>query len=91
MNVQHHDRITVAKDDEEIEVFNWVNISQPAIVRGIGDIEKFHPDIGAGDSSMKPDAVTTWVAEELWHEFGIEMENYDIEVIDVESDEIQIL
>lgn len=90
--LQRKDRLTVARDGEEIEVFNWVNVSQPAIVRGSNPVvEKFDPDIGAGDSPMKPKAVTTWVAEELWHEFSIEVEDHDIEVIDPTAEEVDVL
>jgi len=92
MNLQHQDRITVEKDGEEIDVFNWVNIKQPAVIRGGNPtVEKFDAEIGAGDASFTPEAVTTWVAEELWHEFGIEVEKRGIEVIDVESDDVHIL
>ena len=92
MKPQLQERLTVEKDGGEIEVFNWVNIQQPAVVRGHNPVvETFDAEIGAGDSPMKPDAVTEWVAEELWHELGIEVEDHDIEVIDVESEEVEVL
>jgi hypothetical protein len=86
------DRFNVIKDGEEVVVYNWVNVEQPAIVRGDNPaVEKFTPDIGAGDSSTPPEYVTQEVAEELWHEFGIEVEDHDIGVVDVESDDVQLL
>jgi hypothetical protein len=86
------DRFEVLRDGEELEVYNWVNIKQPAIVRGDNPaVEKFEAEIGAGDSSMHPDHVTEEVAEELWHEFGIEVEKHDIEAVDVESDDVELL
>jgi hypothetical protein len=92
MRLQHRDRITVQRDGEEIEVFNWVNVQVPAVVRGGNPVvEKFDPDIGAGDSPIKPDAVTHWVAEELDVEFGIHPEDHGIEVVDVESDEVSVV
>ena len=94
-NLQRKERLTVARNDEEIEVFNWVNILQPAVVRGHNPVvEKFDAEVGAGDSSMTPDAVTHWVAEELWHEFYIDekdLEQRDIDVIDVTSEEVDVL
>jgi len=90
MSLKHRDTITVHRDGERIEVYNWVNLKQPALVRGASTIEKFEAEIGAGDSSMDPDYVTEWVAEDLWHEFGIDVENYGIEAIDVESDEVTV-
>lgn len=91
VNLQHQDRIRVERDGEEIEVFNWVNISQPSVVRGIGSIETFDARIGAGDSGIEPEAVTEWVAEELWNEFGIEVEKHGIEVIDPTDDGVTVL
>ena len=95
MKTQLRDRITVVKDGEEIEVYNWVNIKQPAIVRGNNPVvETFDCDIGAGDSTMKPDAITEWVAEELWHEFSIsesDLREKGIGVIDVESEEVDLV
>lgn len=81
----------MAKDGEEVEVFNWVNIKQPAIIRGHNPaVETFDAEIGAGDSPRTPDAVTTWVAEELEMEYGINPEDHDIEVIDPESEEVEV-
>lgn len=92
MTLQHRDRIAVEKDGEEIEVFNWVNIKQPAVVRGGNPtVEMFEAEIGAGDSPRTPNAVTEWVAEELDWEFGIDVEDYGIQVIDVEADDVHIL
>ena len=95
MNPNLQERLTVVKDGEEIEVFNWVNIKQPAVVRGHNPVvEKFDAEIGAGDSPMTPDAVTHWVAEELWHEFGIsdnDLREKGIDVIDVESEEVDVV
>lgn len=92
MSLRQHDRITVLKNGEEIDVFNWVNISRSALVRGSNPtVETFAPAIGAGDSPRPPEAVTTWVAEELRHEFDIDPETHDIDVIDPDSDDITIL
>lgn len=89
--LQRKERLTVLREGEEIEVFNWVNIQQPAVVRGHNPVvEKFDAEIGAGDSPMKPDAVTHWIAEELWHEFGIEVEDHGIEVIDPTGEEVTV-
>lgn len=87
-----HDRLTVLRDGEEIEVFNWVNINQPAIVRASNPVvETFDADIGAGDSPRKPDAVSKWLADELRDEFNIDPEDHDIEVVDVESEEVDVV
>lgn len=95
MNPQLRERLTVVKDGEEIEVFNWVNVKQPAVVRGNNPVvEKFDAQIGAGDSPKTPDAVTHWVAEELWHEFSIsenDLREKGIDVVDVESEEVDVV
>jgi hypothetical protein len=92
MNLQHRDRITVERAGEELDVFNWVNIMQPAVVRGGNPVvEKFDAEIGAGDMQRSPEAITTWVAEELRREFHIDPEDHGIEVVDVESDGVIVL
>jgi hypothetical protein len=89
--LQRRERIEVERDGEELVVFNCVNIKQPAVVRGSNPVvEKFEAEIGAGDSPMKPDAVTHWVAEELDVEFGIDPTDQGIEVVDVTSDEVGV-
>ncbi len=86
------DRMTVERDGEQLEVFNWVNINQPATVRGHNPVvETYDADIGAGDAAFTPEAVTAWVAEELRDEFRIDPEDHGIEVVDVESDEVTVL
>jgi len=85
--------LTVSIDGEEREVFNWVNVKQPAVVRGHNPtVETFEAEIGAGDSPRTPDAVTEWVANELWHEFDIDLSRRDdIDVIDIEDNEVQVV
>lgn len=92
MSLRNRDRITVEKDGEEIEVFNWVTVKQPAIVRGSNPVvDKADPKIGAGDSMMDPDAVTEWVAEEVWAEYSIDVEDQGIDVIDPIAEEVTVL
>lgn len=90
--LRRKDRITVERDGEEVEVFNWANVRRFSTVRASNPVVS-HDDtrIGAGDSTMKPDAVTHWVAEELDAEFSINPEKHGIEVIDVTSDEVTVL
>jgi len=87
------ERLTVSIGGEEREVYNWVNVKQPAVVRGHNPtVETFSAEIGAGDSPETPSAVTEWVAKELWHEFSIDLSRRDdIDVIDIESDEVTVL
>lgn len=92
MNLKHRERITVQADDEEIDVFNWVNVTQPATVRGHNPaVETYQADIGAGDASFTPEAVTPWVAEELSREFYIDVEEHGIDVIDPTDDGVTVL
>lgn len=92
-NLRHRERLTARVDGEEREVFNWVTVEQPARVRGHNPVvEKYDPEIWAGDAGgLEPDAVTTWVAEELEREFGIDVSEQGIDVVDVESDEVTVL
>ncbi len=51
------------------------------------------PDIAKGDMGVgpQPEAVTERVADLLWSEFNIEVEDPGIEVIDPEDDDVQVL
>jgi hypothetical protein len=92
MEPQRQERLTVKRDGEEQTVYNWVNITQPAVVRGHNPVvEKFDAEIGAGDSPKTPEAVTHWLAEELWYECSIEVEDHGIEVVNVESEDVTVL
>jgi hypothetical protein len=87
-----YERIEAVIDGEEVTIWNWVNVLQPAHVRGHNPtVEKFDARIGAGDMQEPPEYVTERVAEELWHEFGVEAENHGFEVVDPTSDEVQLV
>jgi len=92
MTLRHRDRLHVERDGEEVEVFNWVNVKHPAVVRGGNPVvERFDAEIGAGDSTVEPDAVTEWVAAELDREFSIDVSEHGIEIVDVEDDSVSVL
>lgn len=90
--LRQRDTLTVDVDGEELEVYGWVNIERRTTVRGSNPVVD-HGDakIGAGDSRMDPDAVTHWVAEEVEHEFGIDVQDHDIRVIDPTDEEVDVL
>ncbi len=89
---QMMDRLTVYRDGEEIEVFNWVTVEDAARVRGYNPtVEHFEPRIRRGDGHQPPKAVTKWVAEELEDEYYIDPEEYGIEVIDVDSGDVEVM
>ena len=80
---------------ERIEIWNFVNVSMAHQARGSGRSETYLEEsrIEIGGGGKKPDYVTEWLAEQLWHEYGIDLphEAFDIDVIDIESDEIIVL
>lgn len=90
INPKHMELITVEMDGEEKQVHNRVNLMQPAEVRGT-ITETYEARIGAGDGNQEPEAITEWVAEKLWHEFGIDPAARDFEVIDVTADDVTII
>jgi hypothetical protein len=90
MSLRHRDTIEARVDGEEVTVYNWVNLEIPYVIRGGTTSEQFEVKIGAGDSPRTPEYVTEWVAEDLWHEHSIEVEDYGIEVVDIESDEVDV-
>lgn len=63
MSLQHRDVIDVEHNGTEKKVYNWANVTQPAVVRGGNPtVEKFECTIGAGDLPKKPDYITEWLA-----------------------------
>lgn len=92
-DITGRDRIEVERDGEELEVFNHVSVSTHHYVNSVNGHESFEADIAKGDMGRgpTPDAVTERVAEYLWTEWKIEVEDYDIEAIDLESDEVNVL
>lgn len=87
---RRRDRLTVMRDGEEIEVFNCCSLIQDHTVRPTTQ-ETWPPAIERCEAALIPEYVTEWLAHTLWHEYGVEVENYDIEAIDIESDEVTVL
>lgn len=86
------ERIPVARDGEEIDVFNWATVMQAARVRGHNPVhETLDTSIGAGDSRMDPDAVTPWLAEELRATCNVDPEEHGIEIIDPMAEGVDVL
>lgn len=78
---------------EEIDVWNFLNVTLAHQVRGGNPTQvTFYGSsrIEQGGGGKQPEYVTHWVAEELWHEHGIDLptDEFDIEVVDVTDDEI---
>lgn len=91
-NLQHRDRITAVVDGEEVEIYNWVNIKQPAVIRGGNpSVEKFQAEIGRGDARETPEYITHWVAEELDWAFGVDPSDHGITVVDPTDEDVQLV
>lgn len=54
-------------------------------------VEHFELEIGAGDSSRTPEYVTQWIAQDIYHEYNVYVEDYGIEIIDVTEDGVTVL
>ncbi len=93
LSLQQRDRLKVIDEDgNEREVFGWATVKIAARVRGSNPVvEPFEPDIYAGDSRVKPEAVTHWLAEEIEAEFRVDVEDHGIDVIDPTDDEVTVL
>lgn len=86
------ERLTVIRDGEEIEVFNHVTVTEQHYVNSVNGYESFAGPIDAGDGSIgSPEAVTERVATLVRDEFGIDVEDHGIDVIDVESAEVDVV
>lgn len=93
MSLKHRDSITAQHPEtgEEITIYNWVNVIRPAVIYGGKSIEHFELEIGEGDSTVTPNYVTPWIAEDIYHEYTVEVEDYGIEVIDPTDEEVNVL
>lgn len=87
------DRFEAEIDGETVEVFDHVSVAQYHYVNSVNGYETFEPEISKGDMGGGPqlDAVTERVASLLWHEFGIEVENYGIRAVDPDDPDVSIL
>ena len=86
------DVITVDRDGEEIEVYNHVTVTKQHYVNSVNGHDSFDGPVEAGDGGIgEPDAVTPRIAYLLDSEFGVDVEQHGIEVIDPEDDEVTVL
>ncbi|AUX09238.1 hypothetical protein AArcSl_1609 [Halalkaliarchaeum desulfuricum] len=93
-SLRHRDVIRCKRDGEEVAVYNRINLTQPAMIRGLPTVERFETQIGAGDSQTPPEAITHWVAHVLTDEFGITRDGlatHDIAVVDPTAPEVTVL
>lgn len=82
------------QDYETIEVFDHVTVVEEHYVNSVNGHESFTGKISGGDAAHldTPDAVTARVADYLWHEFHIDkLPLMDIRVVDIESDDVQVI
>ena len=92
--LRRRDRLDVIDEDgEEREVFGWATVQRASTVRGSNPVvDHGELTISAGDAiGMDPDAVTHWLAEEIDHEFGVDVRDHGIDVIDPTSEEVDVL
>lgn len=88
------DRITVEDENgEEIEVFNHASVVERHYVNSVNGYETFEPIVSEGNSMAgeKPDAITERLARVLYDEFGCEVEDLGIRVIDPEDENVNVL
>lgn len=92
--LRRRDRLNVIDEGgDEREVFGWATVQRTSTVRGSNPVVDYgEPRISAGDAiGMDPDAVTHWLAEEIEHEFGVDVRNHGIDVIDPTAEEVDVL
>ena len=94
LSLRQRDRLTVSDaDGDEREVFGWATVERHSTVRGSNPVvDHGEPRISAGDAiGMDPDAVTHWPAEEIDHQFGVDVRDHGIDVIDPTDEEVDVL
>lgn len=95
-NLQIRDRIDVERHGEELEVWNFLNVTPALQFRGGGVVREDFPDeyhIEAGGANGPVDYVTDWVANEIQHELNIDLtdDKWDVEVVNVGADAVTVL
>jgi len=97
--LKHRERLEVRRpeDDEPITVWNFLNVMPAYQFRGGNPTQEMFPtvtEIRAGGCPDKMvDYITSWVADEVYYELGIDNfeERYDIEVVEIEDDDVTVL
>ena len=90
----HGDRLTVQDENgEEVEVFNHASVVQRHYVNSVNGYESFEPIVSEGDTGRgrTPEAVTKRLSDLLYDEFGIDVEDIGVRVIDPGSEEVDVL
>jgi len=88
MSDVYHVRIDGVKD--RLRVYDWGNVQIHEQLRE-DSVERTQIFINAGDATFPPDAITQRFAEQLADEYGVDMSNHDIKVVDIDSDEVSVL
>jgi len=91
------ERLTVEYDDEEVEVANSARVTEQKEhhVVAAREHETFEapnsPRIVVDGFGGKPEYATEQLAQYLWDQFSIDLNEHDIEVVDIDSDEVTVL
>lgn len=88
MSDVYHVRIDGGED--RLRVYNWGNVQLHEQLRP-GSVERTQIFVNAGDATFPPDAITQRFAEQLADEYGVDMTNHDIKVVDIDSDGVSVL
>lgn len=89
--LKRRDTITVERDGEQIEVYNWCTVDECHRVRP-GETETFEPRVWAGDAiGVEPDAITHWLARYLTEAVDIRVSRLDVEVINPTKDGVTVV
>jgi len=93
LTLRQRDRLTVVDTDgEERDVFGWATVERVTHVRGSNPVvDTLELNVFAGDSRMKPEAVTHWLAEEIEAEYGTDVGDLGIDVIDPTDEGVSVL
>lgn len=91
--LDHGERAMVKTEDgEELEVYDHVSVQTRHYVNSVNGYETFDPLISMGDlgNGPKPEAVTERVADILWSEWMIDVEDHGIEVVDPQDPDVEV-
>lgn len=79
-------------DGEERRVYNKVSLTRRVSVWGHGQEEELSPVVGGPDGpSQRVECVSERVANVLYRSHGVEVEDLDLDVVNLDSEEVQLL
>lgn len=93
IDITGKDRILAVYEDEEVTIFNHISVNRGYYINSVNGHDTYLNTISRGDmaGSARPEYITPRLDEYLYDEFSIDVTNHGIEVLDPESEDVQLV